>query len=96
MVQKFRSDAQRKTVMAKLVRKDKVIRPKSPVYRPSSAVAYMDTKDGKIKGVVKYNDFYERYNLFIDGSHYGQFKNFNDGVDELKRSGFKKITIRVP
>jgi hypothetical protein len=58
-----------------------------------TAVSTMKTDDGLIKGTVKYNTHWKKFQVYIDGSLYGEFNSLSDGIEELKNSGFEKIKI---
>ena len=53
----------------------------------------MKTPDGIIKGTVEWNSLWNKYQMYIDGSLYAEFNDPEEGVDELKRSGFKDQNI---
>jgi hypothetical protein len=58
-----------------------------------TATATMQTPDGKIKGTVKWNDYWKTFQVTVDGVISGEFDTFEDGVDDLKRTGFKNVQI---
>jgi hypothetical protein len=58
-----------------------------------TATATMQTPDGKIKGTVKWNDYWKTFQVTVDGVISGEFDDFDEGVDELKRTGFKNVQI---
>lgn len=57
------------------------------------AVGVMNAPDGEIKGIVEYNNTWDRYQVYIGGSLYGEHKNPKDGIEELKDSGFKNVKV---
>lgn len=58
------------------------------------AIGTMQTKDGIIKGTVKYNPQWKKYQVNIDGELSGEFKTPQQAVDDLKRAGFKNVKIQ--
>jgi len=52
----------------------------------------MPTADGDIVGKVIYNDFWGKYQVYVDGSLYGEYNNADEAIDDLRRTGFKTLS----
>lgn len=60
------------------------------------ATSKMNTKDGEIIGKVIWNPFWKKYQVYIDGSLYGEHNDEFEAIKELKNSGFKDIDVELP
>jgi hypothetical protein len=59
-----------------------------------TATATMQTRDGKIKGTVKWNEYRKRFAVIPNIKYTGDYElvnTFEDGVDELKAMGYIQI-----
>lgn len=57
------------------------------------ATAKMMTKDGRIEGKVRWNPMWKKFQVYIDGSLYGEYNKIEDGIGELEGAGFKNIKV---
>jgi hypothetical protein len=49
----------------------------------------MRTQDGMIVGKVQYNNYWDKYQVVIDGVTYGEYDEPKEAIEELKGAGFK-------
>jgi hypothetical protein len=47
----------------------------------------------KIKGEVRWNSHWKRFQVVVDGTIYEEFRDFDEALDNLERSGFKNIKV---
>lgn len=57
------------------------------------AYGVMNTPDGKISGDVRFIGMWNKFIVNVDGSEYGKHNDAASAVDELKRTGFKKVEV---
>lgn len=53
--------------------------------------AEMDTPDGKIGSLIQWNNYWQKLQLYIDGSLYGEYANMQEAIMDMEKSGFKNI-----
>lgn len=51
----------------------------------------MNTQDGEIEGCVRWNDYWEKYQVSIDGEPSGEFDDPESAIGELNRAGFSNV-----
>lgn len=59
-----------------------------------AAIGYMNTGDGRIRGDVRWNPHWKKFQVFVDGTKYGEYDNVEDAIQELKDTGFKNLKIK--
>lgn len=50
---------------------------------------YLETSEAQIIGEVRFNQYWNKWQAFIDGSLYGEFNSKEEAMQELINSGFK-------
>jgi len=58
------------------------------------ATAKKDTADGEIEARVRWNAFWGKIQVNIDGVLSGEFYNVEDAIDDVERTGFENIEIK--